>query len=104
MIRRPPRSTPFPNTTLFRSDGTWALYAGRATAEENGEERTGPAAAGGDGRFTAAAEGPLLQSPHPPHGLRYADVVLLPGGGARWFYEATRADGAHELRTVLVDG
>src|SRR3712207_8762797 len=74
MIRRPPRSTPFPNTTLFRSDRTWALYDGRATAEENWEERTGLAAAGGDGRFTAAAEGPLLQSPHPPHGLRYADV------------------------------
>jgi hypothetical protein len=30
--------------------------------------------------------------------------VPLPGGGARWFYEATRADGAHELRTALLDG
>jgi hypothetical protein len=27
----------------------------------------------------------------------------VPGGGARWFYEATRADGGHELRTVLLD-
>jgi len=50
----------------------------------------------------AAPDGPLLQSPHPPHGLRYADVVAVPGGGARWFYEATRADGGHELRTVLL--
>ena len=47
-------------------------------------------------------DGPLLQSPHAPSGLRYADVVALPDGGARWFYEATRADGAHELRTVLL--
>jgi hypothetical protein len=80
----------------------WALYDGRATADENWEERTGLATAGAEGRFTAAGDGPQLQSPHPPHGLRYADVVAVPGGGARWFYEATRADGAHELRTVLL--
>ena len=91
-------------TVVLDGDRTWALYDGRATAGENWEERTGLAEADGDGRFTAAADGPLLQSPHPPHGLRYADVVALPGGGARWFYEATRADGAHELRTVLLDG
>jgi hypothetical protein len=81
---------------------TWALYDGRATAEENWEERTGLAEHDGEGGFRAAADGPFLQSPHPPHGLRYADVVALPGGGARWFYEATRADGAHELRTVVL--
>jgi hypothetical protein len=81
---------------------TWALYDGRATADENWEERTGLAVHDGELGFRAAAEGPLLQSPHPPGGLRYADVVALPGGGARWFYEATRADGAHELRTVVL--
>jgi hypothetical protein len=71
------------------------------TAEENWEERTGLARGDVDGRFTAEPGGPLLRSPHPPHGLRYVDVVAVPGGGARWFYEATRPDGAHELRTVL---
>jgi hypothetical protein len=91
-------------TVVLDGDRTWALYDGRATAAENWEERTGLAVRGPDGRFTAAADGPLLQSPHPPSGLRYADVVALPGGGARWFYEATRADGAHELRTVLLPG
>jgi hypothetical protein len=87
-------------------DGTdsWALYDGRATAEENWEERTGLAVSDGSGGFVAAENGPLLQSPHPPSGLRYTDVVALPDGGARWFYEATRSDGAHELRTVLVPG
>jgi hypothetical protein len=89
-------------TVVLDGPRTWALYDGRATAEENWEERTGLATATTEGRFTAAYGGPLLQSPHPPHGLRYADVVAVPGGGARWFYEATRADGAHELRTVLL--
>jgi hypothetical protein len=94
---------------LLDGPGTWALYDGRATAEENWEERTGLAVAdgwadGGSGRFTAAPDGPLLQSPHPPGGLRYADAVVVPGRGVRWFYEATRADGAHELRTVLLPG
>lgn len=85
------------------ADGLWALYDGRATAEENWEERTGVARADGPGQpFRAAPNGPLLQSPHPPGGLRYADAVPLPDGTARWFYEATRADGAHELRTVLL--
>jgi hypothetical protein len=82
--------------------GGWALYDGRATAEENWEERTGLARYR-DGRFTAEPGGPLLQSPHAPHGLRYADAVVLPDGSVRWFYEATRPDGAHELRTVLLD-
>jgi hypothetical protein len=85
-------------------DGTqmWAFYDGRATATENWEERTGLAVSNGDGRFVAVGNAPVLHSPHPPSGLRYTDVVALPGGGARWFYEATRADGGHELRTVLI--
>ena len=82
---------------------TWALYDGRASEAENWEARTGLArATGSGGRFAADPDGPLLQSPHAPHGLRYADAVPLPDGTTRWFYEATRPDGAHELRTVLL--
>ena len=91
-------------TVVLDGGRPWALYDGRATAAENWEERTGLAVSDGDGRFTAAPDGPLLQSPHPPGGLRYADVVALPDGSARWFYEATRPDGAHDLRTVLLTG
>jgi hypothetical protein len=91
-------------TVVLDGDRSWALYDGRATAAENWEERTGLALGDGTGAFTARAGGPLLQSPHPPGGLRYADVVPLPDGAARWFYEATRVDGAHELRTVLLPG
>jgi hypothetical protein len=66
-------------------------------------ERTGLARpTGAGGRFAADSAGPLLESPFRPGGLRYADVVALPGGGSRWFYEVTRADGSHELRTVLL--
>jgi hypothetical protein len=89
-------------TVVLDGSRTWALYDGRATAAENWEERTGLAVADGDGGFTPVGDVPLLQSPHAPYGLRYADVVELPDGGARWYYEATRPDGAHELRTVLL--
>ena len=89
------------STVVLDGSRTWALYDGRASAAENWEERTGLAVAD-EGRFTAVGDEPLLQSPHPPFGLRYCDVVALPGGGARWFYEATRGDGAHDLRTVLL--
>jgi hypothetical protein len=83
---------------------SWALYDGRASAAENWEERTGLAVTSGGDGFAAAGTEPLLQSPHRPFGLRYTDVVALPDGAARWYYEATRPDGAHELRTVLVPG
>src|SRR3712207_8417185 len=48
MIRRPPRSTLFPYTTLFRSPGSGACRGGRgrggAHAERAGDELVGPAA------------------------------------------------------------
>ena len=90
-------------TVVLDGGRSWALYDGRANAAENWEERTGLAVRNGSGGFVAVGDEPLLASPHAPFGLRYADVVALPSGGARWFYEATRPDGAHELRTVLLD-
>jgi len=85
--------------------GLVAYYDGRASAGENWEERTGIAWSTGDpGSFTAAAGGPASASPHAPYGLRYLSVVDLGDGRQRLFYEATRADGAHELRTELVEG
>jgi len=91
-------------SAVFRVDGQWAAtYDGRASAGENWEERTGLAyAAGAAGAFTAQGHRPVAESPHGEHGLRYLSVVGMPDGGYRLFYEGTRADGAHELRTELV--
>ena len=86
-------------------DEITVAYDGRATAGENWEERTGVARGKrqADGSFgeLAAVDGPI-GSPYPPHGLRYLSLVTLPDGGDRLYYEATRADGAHDLRTEAV--
>jgi hypothetical protein len=84
-------------------DEITVAYDGRATAGENWEERTGVARGRrlADGSFgpLTADEGEPLGSPYAPNGLRYLSLVTLPGGGRRLYYEATRADGAHDLRT-----
>ena len=94
-------------SVLTVADGLVASYDGRASASENWEERTGTAR--GD-RATDGLFGPLSAdeaaptgSPYAPGGLRYLSVLALPGGGYRLYFEATRADGAHELRSELVD-
>ncbi|WP_018653882.1 hypothetical protein [Actinomadura flavalba] len=74
----------------------YAYYDGRATAAENYEERTGLAVGEGFGVLDPVGDAPVAQSPH--GGLRYLDAVRVDGGW-RLYYEVTRADGAHELRT-----
>jgi len=76
-----------------------AYYDGRATAAENYEERTGVAT--GAGPADLAAYGPIAQSPYAGGGLRYLSVLELGDSRERYYYEMTRADGAHELRTEL---
>jgi hypothetical protein len=87
-------------------DTITAAYDGRATAGENWEERTGVARGvrlpdGSFGELTAESGEPLA-SPHPPNGLRYLSWVAMPDGRHRVYYESTRADGAHDLRTELM--
>ena len=79
--------------TAVLPDGR-AFYDGRAAKEENFRERTGVAepAAGG---LAAAGDRPVAD-------VRYLDVLPLPDGGWRLYYEAPLPDGSHELRTELV--
>jgi hypothetical protein len=90
---------------LADGDRLEAAYDGRATAEQNWEELTGPATGGlgPDGTYgvlRATGEEPV-RSAHAGGGVRYLSVVPLPGGRTRIYYEVTRPDGAHELRTEL---
>jgi len=98
-------------TALVPRPGTWdargtrvtavlpdgrATYDGRASKEENFSERTGLA-------HPTGRPGELVQDGHEPvSDARYLDVVPLPDGGYRLYYEFPLADQSHELRTELV--
>jgi hypothetical protein len=91
--------------TAVLEDGR-ASYDGRATKEENFSERTGLAE---PARAARSADGPaahpaarLAAHGRPVAQVRYLDVVTLPSGAHRLYYEAPLADGSHELRTELV--
>ena len=84
----------------LNSESVLAYYDGRATAAENYEERTGVAAGRHPAVLQAAGAAGVAGSPD-GRGLRYLDIVDLGDGRERWYYEVTRADGAHELVTEL---
>jgi hypothetical protein len=79
--------------TAVLPDGR-ASYDGRATKEENFSERTGLAVPDGEA-LRAEGDAPVATA-------RYLDVLPLPGGGHRLYYESPLPDGSHELRTELV--
>ncbi len=78
-----------------------AHYDGRASAAENFEERTGVAAGIGPAALAADGSVPIGGGADGTLGLRYVDIVALGDGRERWYYELTRPDGLHELRTEL---
>jgi hypothetical protein len=85
----------------FTPDGVLAYYDGRASAAENYEERTGIASGTSPGSLTAMGSAPVAEAPGGRGGLRYLDIVDLGAGRERLYYELTRPDGLHELRTEL---
>lgn len=73
-----------------------AAYDGRATKDENWFERTGLAGPGdGAGTLVQTNDAPVSH-------VRYLDVLPLPGGGYRIWYEAPLPGESHELRTELI--
>jgi hypothetical protein len=74
-----------------------AAYDGRATKDENWFERTGLAGpAGAPERLVQTNEAPVSH-------VRYLDVLPLPDGGYRIWYEAPLPGESHELRTELIE-
>jgi hypothetical protein len=81
--------------TAVLPDGR-ASYDGRASREENFSERTGLA------RRTAGPGRLVQDGPGPVSDVRYLDVLPLPDGGYRLYYEFPLPDESHELRTELI--
>jgi hypothetical protein len=71
--------------TAVLPDGRMS-YDGRASKEENWFEKTG---------ITEARDEPVAD-------VRYLEILRLPGGGHRLYYEARLPDESHELRTEVV--
>ena len=82
--------------TAVLPDGR-AAYDGRATKDENWFERTGLAGPAGEpGRLVQTNDAPISH-------MRYLDVLPLPGGGYRIWYEAPLPGESKELRTELIE-
>jgi len=76
------------------------LYDGRPDAASNWFETTGVARWDGRRMVPDPEIGPIA-SPHSDGAFRYASAVPLPDGRIRYYVEAARADGAHDLITVV---
>ena len=79
-------------------DGS-VLYDGRPDAESNWFETTGVAT--WDGVALTRTAQPPISSPHADGAFRYATAVPLPDGRVRYYVEAARPDGAHDLVTCV---
>ena len=88
-------------TAVLSLEPLVVLYDGRARAEDNWHEVTGVARGRADGVLTADRGGPVARSPHSDGALRYASAVRLDDGSVRFYVEAARPDGAHDLVTCL---
>jgi hypothetical protein len=89
------------STVRFEPGRIVAYYDGRASAAQNFDERTGVATGVGPAALSQVEAAPVGSGPDGLGGLRYLDIVDLRDGRERWYYEVTRPDGLHELRTEV---
>lgn len=87
-------------TTVLSLEPLTVLYDGRPDAAANWYENTGTATGTLGGQLTALDAAPL-RSPESDGACRYASAVPLPDGTIRFYFEAARSDGAHDLVTSL---
>ncbi len=85
-------------TSVIGRDPLTVLYDGRPDAASNWRETTG-IASWSESRLQPVGNRDVARSPHADGALRYATAVPLPGGRTRFYFEAARADGAHDLMT-----
>jgi len=86
-------------TAEITDDPVTVLYDGRADASSNWHETTGVAR--WDGRRLVPDDVAPITSPHSDGAWRYASAVRLPDGRTRFYVEAARPDGAHDLVTLV---
>ena len=100
--RRPPGPLGRPRRPRHRGARRPAdavLYDGRADAASNWHETTGVAR--WDGTRLVATDDAPIASPYSDGAFRYAAAVPLPDGRTRFYVEAARPDGAHDLVTLV---
>jgi hypothetical protein len=86
-------------TTTTDGEPLTVLYDGRPDAASNWHETTGVAR--WDGTRLVATDDAPIASPHSDGAWRYASAVPLPDGRTRFYVEAARPDGAHDLVTLV---
>ena len=86
-------------TTVLTTDPLTVLYDGRPDAASNWHETTGVARWVGD-RLVPHDDAPIA-SPYSDGAFRYASAVALGDGRTRYYVEAARDDGAHDLVTFV---